>query len=396
MLKKILRSIVPAVLITLPIGSVYAFSLFAPLMAEHLGASIRSVQFAFSLSIFFLGMGAAFFGPIVEKNIKVAGMLASFLFGIGCITTALAMQFKSIWLLYIGYGLLCGLGQGTGYIVPVKTLLLWFPKHKGLAAAVSIISFGLGSSFCSWLFKLIYPTTGIVSIYAVLAIVYFWMMLSGSLLIKKPENENSYDSASTNKMPLKQILCDRFFLQSWLFMFLNISAGLALIGVTASMFKEVGISSNVVITLMVVCGVMNGAGRLAFAAFADMLKTRLDIWLALLGISIVLAASSSCIYVPIAVAAMVLGVNTCYGAGFSTIPGILSDHYGNNQLSTIHGLTLSAWGFAGLVGNQLSILVHNLTGSFYGVAILTLAMYAVNFINVFGLKAKHGKENTIH
>lgn len=387
MFKKILRSIVPAVLITLPIGSVYAFSLFAPLMSEHICESIRSVQFAFSLSIFFLGMGAAFFGPLVEKNIKVAGIIAACLFGTGCIVTALSMQFKSIWLLYLGYGLLCGLGQGTGYIVPVKTLLLWFPKHKGLAAAVSIISFGLGSSFCSWLFKIIYPATGIVAIYAVLAVIYFWMMLFGSFLIKKPKAESDVVVAqTTSNMSLKQILCDRFFLKSWLFMFLNISAGLALIGVTASMFKEVGISNNAVIALMVFCGVMNGAGRLVFAAIADALKTRLDIWLALLGISIILAASSSCAYLPVAVAAMVLGINACYGAGFSTIPGILSDHYGNNQLSTIHGLTLSAWGFAGLVGNQLSILVHNITGSFYSVAILILAMYIVNFINVAGLR----------
>ena len=73
--KAILCGIVPAILLTLPIGSVYAFSMFAPALSDSCNASMRCVQYAFSLSIFFLGMGAAFFGQIVEKDPRKAGFI---------------------------------------------------------------------------------------------------------------------------------------------------------------------------------------------------------------------------------------------------------------------------------------------------------------------------------
>jgi len=106
---RIANGIIPAMLLTLPVGSVYAFSLFSSSFAEACGVSMQMMQWAFSLSIFFLGMGAAFFGPIVEKDPSRAGKIASFLFTLGLCTTALGVKYGKYWMVIAGYGVLNGL-----------------------------------------------------------------------------------------------------------------------------------------------------------------------------------------------------------------------------------------------------------------------------------------------
>ena len=146
--KRIFNAVLPAVLLALAVGQIYAFTIFSKPIAEHIGAPQPTVQFAFSLGIFFLGMGAAFFGRIVEGHIRIATYVGLSLFLSGLLVTALGINLKSLLLVNIGYGFLVGLGTGVIYITPVKTLMLWFQDHKAIAAAIPIISFGLGSSLC--------------------------------------------------------------------------------------------------------------------------------------------------------------------------------------------------------------------------------------------------------
>ena len=134
---KWIRGALPAVLIHISIGSVYAWSLFVKPISQYINKSESSVQFAFSLAIFFLGMSAAFGGKIVEKNIKRSSLISCLCFCSGLLLTSIAIYLKSLFLVYIGYGVLMGIGLGVGYITPVKTLMLWFKEHKGLATGVS-------------------------------------------------------------------------------------------------------------------------------------------------------------------------------------------------------------------------------------------------------------------
>jgi OFA family oxalate/formate antiporter-like MFS transporter len=210
-MNKIIRGIIPALLITLPIGSVYAFSLFSTDISTYINCSFKEIQFAFSLSIFFLGMGAAFGGSIVEKNINKSALLASGLFCMGLIITSIGISLHNIWFIYVGYGFLCGIAQGIGYLTPVKTLLMWFPKNKGLATSISIISFGLGSGLCTILHNYIYPYTGINNIFYVLSVIYFLMMVIGAILIKKPYIEQKTSISNTN-FNYKIIFKDKFFI----------------------------------------------------------------------------------------------------------------------------------------------------------------------------------------
>jgi len=109
-------------------------------------------------------------------------------------------------------------------------------------------------------------------------------------------------------------------------------------------------------------GLFNGGFRFVFAWISDFLKTRINIWLAISLLSILFMLASGCRYQLIGIS--VLLINATYGAGFSTLPSTLSDYYDNTTLSRIHGAVLSAWAFAGLIGNNLSMLVFKHTGHF--------------------------------
>lgn len=380
--EKIINGILPALLITLPIGSVYAFSLFSTDMMNILQCSFKEIQFAFSLSIFFLGMGAAFCGGIVEKNVKLSALISSGLFALGLICTGISLYSGQLWLIYIGYGFLCGIAQGIGYLTPVKTLLMWFPNHKGLATAISIVSFGLGSSLCTFLHRLMIDHVGIMNIFFIFTVIYMTMMICGSVLIKKPYKEFSTKKSENGSFSYKLLIKDKFFICSWLFMFLNISAGLSLIGSSVNIFKELNASKELIVILMMLAGFFNGGFRLIFAWISDTLKNRLNVWIVISLISILLMGISS-VYTPFLLISVVV-LNSCYGGGFSTLPGILSDNYDLSCLSRIHGMVLSAWGVAGLIGNNISTYIYSLTNSFNIVPFVLMIMY----ISIFCITIK--------
>ena len=157
--KRMVRAVIPAFLLAVSVGQIYAFTNFATEIRDYLASQyiaqevfnhpdelkiamselMAKVQFAFSLGIFFLGMGAAFFGKIVERNIRLSTIIGTTLFISGLLVTALGVKMKSLALIYLGYGFLVGTGTGIIYISPVKTMMLWFPNAKAIAAAVPII-----------------------------------------------------------------------------------------------------------------------------------------------------------------------------------------------------------------------------------------------------------------
>lgn len=380
-----LNGILAAIMLTLPVGSVYAFSLFAPGMAEACNVSMQMIQYAFSLSIFFLGMGAAFFGPVVEKNPSKAGFIAASLYAAGMGIVSFGLKLEDYHLVLIGYGVLNGLGQGIAYLAPVKALILWFPKHKGIAAAVSIVSFGLGSTLCTWLAKTFIPQLSMCQFFGMLAVLYCIMMSIGSWLLKKPNVENIAHN-SVQKFSYWSLFKDKMFWHSWLFMFLNISAGLALIGCSASIFKDAGIAQSTIITLLMLAGVFNGGFRLVYAWMTDFLKFRIDAWFLLSALSIIVMCMAGWQYSLVGIAVLLINAN--YGGGFSACPSILADYYDSSQLSRTHGAVLSAWGIAGLVGNNVSIAVFNATGGFYWLLWLLAAVYIINTMNVFFARKK--------
>ena len=400
--RRFCRAVLPAFLLAVSVGQIYAFTNFSTQIAEHIGETKGAVQFAFSLGIFFLGMGAAFFGKVVERNIRLSTVIGTALFVSGLLVTSLGISLKSLALIYLGYGFLVGTGTGIIYISPVKTMMLWFPNSKAIAAAVPIISFGLGSTLSTVLHKGVqwggeasfamfrlrgFETYGITRSFAAFAAVYMVPMLIATFLLKKPKVEQMSFAHGLPQCEFTYLglAKDSYFLRAWLFMFLNISCGLCLIPLAKQMMATdaVGYSERFATLIIALCGLMNGSGRFLFAWWSDRLARRVNILLVVLGVS---AGVMTAGWWPPLIGLSLLVINACYGAGFSVIPGILADHYGMTNISKIHGAVLSAWGVAGLVGNQAAILVSDGLGFGYGgVVTMLVILYSLNFLNAITL-----------
>lgn len=392
LLYKLSKSVLPCIMLTLCIGFCYAFSLFTPHIAAQIGCSVKAVQFTFCLNIFFLGMGAALFGPLAERSIKRAAFTSASLLIAGLVLGGLACTHKNLLMMYFGCGVFCGIAEGCGYVTPNKNMLLWFPasKHKGVLSAISIFTFGLGSALCSWLFGLIFPRLGIAGTFYALAAVYALPAFLSVALINKPKyaliklkKEKKTDFSYVEKLK------DPFFLKMWTFMFLNISMGLILIGSCASILKEAGLSTQMVILTMMLCGVFNGAGRMAFPALSDFLENRANIlWAIILTeVALMVCGLSSLFLVPLAVVLC----HATYGAAFATLPSILSAHYGKDTLSQTHGFCLTSWGMASLMAYLCMTFVMKRFTGLAPVLWTVLAGYLVNTF-VVGTILKRNKE----
>ena len=384
---KFMKSVVPCMLLTLSIGFCYAWSLFSPLVVQAIpGSTTTTVQLAFCLNIFFLGIGAAFFGPLVEKHIKLAAFTSSALLFLGLQIACFAVSCQSIWLLWLGIGVCCGLSEGCGYVVPVKNMLLWWSKSKskGFIAAISIIFFGLGSTFCSWIFGAMSNNGfGVGDIFWWLSLIYLVPTTLAWMLIGKPRYA-LIAIARTNAASIKQFWKDKFFWKSWMFMFLNIAMGLVLIGTCATILKNFsGLSAGVVVAVMMACGIANGAGRLVFPVASDFMKSRLGIWKIILRLE-VLSLVAAWIFPALMPISAVL-INACYGAAFATLPSILNEHYGKEHLSEVHGFVLSAWGFASLFAYCVTLLGVSLL-PFTWLLVVLAVVYAANYLVVRSIK----------
>ena len=190
-------AIIPALLIHIPIGTVYCWSVFKQLIADRLHASPASVEWGFSLAIFFLGMSAAFAGPMVEKNIKKSALVSMVCFVVGFAGTGVSIALNFLPGVFICYGAIMGIGLGVGYLTPVKNLMLWFSDNKGLATGIAVAGFGLAKAIASPLMEYLIGTVGLVSMFFILAAVYAVMMFVGFLLIKRPAGW-VYDPATSH------------------------------------------------------------------------------------------------------------------------------------------------------------------------------------------------------
>ena len=182
------RAAIPALLLHCSIGTVYCWSLFSGALTEVFGQqNAGTLNWAFSLAIFFLGMSAAFLGDFVEKDIHKASLIATICFAVGIAGTGLAVRLHCLPMVLIFYGVIMGIGLGLGYLSPVKTLMLWFKDNKGLATGLAVAGFGAAKMIFSFIIEPMVAGLGVEKTLYILACVWFVMMFVGHLLLKKPE-----------------------------------------------------------------------------------------------------------------------------------------------------------------------------------------------------------------
>ena len=409
---KWIRAAIPALLLHCSIGTVYCWSIFSQEIADYIGFSKGATEWAFSFAIFFLGMSAAFLGSVVEKDIHRSSLIAAICFSVGMAGTGFF-----IWLggknpgnivallgIYLCYGLIMGIGLGTGYLSPVKTLMLWFQDRKGLATGLAVAGFGAAKAIASPIMQSLLASLGEGGIYKmfwILAVVYFVMMFVGHLLLAKPAGwhepaKQEKGASAMDVIKSKPVV----FIGIWLMFYINITCGLCLISQEKMIIKCIGLGAVAGI-LSSVTAIFNAGGRLGFSAWADTMKDRNTIYKIIFVLSIVstglviatqgITNTGQNTFFMILVLVLLFVVNAGYGGGFSNVPTLLSDHYGMQNISAIHGITLSAWAFAGLTGNQIATLIVNNVGTFaddghgnmvnpvgyQAVLYLTIALYIV-------------------
>ena len=190
-----------ALCIHLCIGQVYAFSVFNLPMTKLIGITksapddwkLTELGWIFSIAIFFLGASAAVLGRWVEEGGPRRAMFAAALcFGGGFLVSAYGVSVHNLWIVYLGYGVLGGVGLGLGYISPVSTLIKWFPDRPGMATGMAIMGFGGGAMIASplsvWLMSHFSTPThvGVAETFVILGFVYAFFMLVGSAIVRVP------------------------------------------------------------------------------------------------------------------------------------------------------------------------------------------------------------------
>lgn len=365
---------IPALLLHCSIGTVYCWSLVSENIAKAIGLGAEgkgAVEWAFSFAIFFLGMSAAFLGSIVEKDIHKSSLIATICFTVGMAGTGLVIAFTdvlgptlSLIGLYVFYGLIMGIGLGTGYLSPVKTLMLWFKEQKGLATGLAVAGFGAAKAIASPIMESLQESVGLSKMFFILAGCYFVMMFVGHLLLSKPQGwvETPAQKGETAWAAVKS----KTFIGIWLIFFINITCGLMLISQEKYIVKAIGLAAMVGL-ISSITAIANAGGRLGFASWGDKMKDRNSIYKIIFILSIVFTAvvvltSGITNSISILVIALLIMVNAGYGGGFSNLPTLLSDHYGMKTISSLHGIALSAWAFAGLAGNNFANFIVNRFG----------------------------------
>jgi OFA family oxalate/formate antiporter-like MFS transporter len=371
----------------LSIGSIYAYSKWIEPLSKELNWNAHDTKTGFSLAICFLGLTAAFMGKFAQKiGPTKAGLIASVFLTIGLLGSALAVKIDSLYLFYMTFGVLQGIGLGFGYIVPVYTVVKWFPDKPGLASGIIIMSFALGSLLASFLIGPLYTSMGLSGAFGVLGIAYGICMLLSALYLANPismSNEQHFHEDLT----AKQIITDKRFIALWLLLFLNVCGGIAIISKAAILGEEVvGMSASQATMFVAVIGLFNGIGRLFWSSISD----KIGCWatfMIFIGINAVCFALIPTFSTnQISFQTLTFIIIAGYGAGFATMPSFVKSIFGTDKYGPVLGYTLTAWSAAAFVGPLLLGLTADISIFYLFAVLLLVALFVGLWLKTLLLK----------
>ncbi|AML58723.1 MFS permease [Serratia rubidaea] len=441
------RWLVPptALAIHLCIGMAYGFSVFWLPMSQIIGHTcpgdisvwqqlittrcdwrIAMLGWTYTLFFIFLGCSAALWGQWLEKaGPRKVGMVATCCWCGGLLLAALAIYLHQLWLLWLGAGVIGGIGLGLGYISPVSTLLRWFPDKRGMAAGMAIMGFGggamVGAPFANELMTF-YADGGAPGIWQTLltlAGVYFVFMLGGTLCYRippigwhpkgwSPAPQAGAASSHTPQVHVATACRTRQFWLLWLVLCLNVSAGIGILGMASPMLQEVFAGKLLGVTLSwsqldatqlttiaaIAAGftgllsLFNIGGRFFWASLSDYTGRRATFAIlfalgALLYLLIAWAGGNGNIVLFVVALCIIISM---YGGGFATIPAYLADIFGSQMVGAIHGRLLTAWSAAGILGPVLVnyLREYQLAGGAAPEQVYTTTLYVLAILLVLG------------
>jgi MFS family permease len=372
-----------ALCIHLCIGQVYAFSVFNLPMTRLIGVTaaapgdwrLTELGWIFTLAIFFLGVSAAVLGRWVEEGGPRRAMFtAALCFGGGFLISAAGIRLHELWIIYLGYGVLGGVGLGLGYISPVSTLIKWFPDRPGMATGMAIMGFGGGALIASplsvWLMaRFSTPAhVGVAPTFVVLGAVYFVFMMVGAALVRvpapgwrpagwSPPARQPKLVTAANVYVYRALRTPQFWLIWWV-LCLNVTAGIGVLGQASAMSQEMfpgKVSAVAAAGFVGLMSLFNMAGRFLWASASDLIG-RKNTYFCFFILGIVLYAlvptTGRLGSVGLFVLCFVI-IISMYGGGFATVPAYLKDMFGTRYVGAIHGMLITAWSAAGVFGPVL-------------------------------------------
>ncbi len=372
-----------ALCVHLCIGQAYAFSVFNLPMTKLIGITksapddwkLTDLGWIFSIAIVFLGLSAAVMGRWVEEGGPRRAMFTSaLLWSGGFMLSAVGVSIHNIWLIYIGYGVFGGCGLGIGYISPVSTLIKWFPDRPGMATGMAIMGFGGGAFVASplsvWLMGQFATATsvGVMETFVCMGLIYICFMMVGATIVRLPPPgwvpegyvapTKSEGLITRNNVYVYEALKTPQFWLIWIILCMNVSAGIGVLGQASAMSQEMFPGKVTAVSAAGFVGLLslfNMGGRFFWASISDYIGRKAT-YLCFFVLGIVLYAAvpttGSIGSVTLFVACFCV-IMSMYGGGFATVPAYLRDMFGTRYVGAIHGMLLTAWSTAGVLGPVL-------------------------------------------
>ena len=353
------------------LGTVYAWSFFQTILVRQSGWTFTQSAWAFSITIFTLGVSAAWAGQALPRlGPRRLALLGSALFSIGYMIGGLALYLDWIPLFYLGYGVIGGAGIGMGYVTPVATVAKWFPDRKGLVTGIVVMGFGVGAFLLSkGLAPLLVLQAGqdLSLVFVWLGVIFACVLIPCSLFLSNPPETEpapgtpSAPQASATGGPesVWPFIRSPSFVILWIVFFFNIAAGISVISFQSELLQEVwglsdpslepAILAEYGATLIAVSSLCNGVGRLFWGLLSDRIG-RVAVFRILLASQMVVFGILMTETNPLVFSALVCYVLLCFGGGFATMPSFVLDVFGPKKMSTIYGAILTAWAAAGIAG----------------------------------------------
>jgi MFS family permease len=401
-----------ALCIHLCIGMAYGFSVFWLPLSRAIGLTapkacpdmslmqelftttcdwkVASLGWMFTLFFVLLGVSAAIWGGWLERvGPRKAGFVAALCWAGGLLIGAFGVYVHQLWIMWLGAGVIGGVGLGLGYISPVSTLIKWFPDRRGMATGMAIMGFGGGAMIGAPLANILInyfktPTSvGVWETFVTLGVIYFIFMTIGAFAYRvtpagwrpdgwAPPAKNNV-MITQNNVHLDDAHKTPQFWLIWWVLCLNVSAGIGVIGMASPMLQEIfagkliglpdvgfnalSVAQKASIATIAagftgLLSLFNIGGRFFWASLSDHIGRKGTYYcffllgIALYALAPTFAAMGSKLLFVVGFSIIL----SMYGGGFATVPAYLADMFGTQFVGAIHGRLLTAWSTAGIIG----------------------------------------------
>src|SRR5579864_8036986 len=371
------------VVMQIALGAVYAWSVFRIPLTRTFGWTISQVTLTFTIAILMLGFAAFVGGLWMRKSgPRRVAIVAGIFYGAGVFLASFSGG--HLYWLYFSYGVLGGIGLGLGYIVPVATLVKWFPDKRGMITGIAVAGFGAGALITAPIASRLIVSVGVMKTFAILGVAYFIAVTVAALFIKDPPAGFAPPGWQPSAAQTKQRTARDYTLDEalgkwqwyalWAMLFLNTSAGISIISQAAPMAQEITrVSAAVAAGMVGIISIANGSGRFLWAWLSDAIGRRVVFFTMFLIQAVVFAViphvTGFGLFTTLAFIVLL-----CYGGGFGTMPAFAADYFGPTNVGSIYGLMLTAWGFAGVLGPMLIAGIRQSTGHY------SQALYVISVI----------------